>query len=90
MSGNGEGEETQIGMLQLAGVMATCGTLIHFVLGDDELTERFVRYVQPTFSEEDGPMATRELIVQFLMDTHEFASPGCPEPLGPTGEEAGS
>lgn len=74
-------------VLNIAGIKATCGTLIHFVMSDEELTERFVRYVQPQFSEEDGPMATRELIVRFLQDTHDVASPGCPEPLGPTGKE---
>lgn len=84
------GDEILREVLDIAGVKATCGTLIHFVLEDDELTERFVRYVQPQFEEEDGTVASRELIVQFLRDTHNIASPGCPEPLGPTGKEAGS
>lgn len=82
-----EHDEEMNQAMRMAGAMATCGTLIHFVLEDEELTERFVRYVQPQFGDDGGTVAARELVVQFLRDTHDFAAPGCPDPMGPTRKE---
>jgi hypothetical protein len=90
MGDHGNGSDPDLPeLLDFAGVMATCGTLIHFVFSEQDLTERFVRYVQPQFAGE-GDAAEAEKVLGFLAHIHEVASPGCPDQLGPERKEAGS
>ena len=92
MGDHGNGSDPDLPLLDFAGVMATCGTLIHFVFSEQDLAERFVRYVQPQFADEAdaGDMADAEKVLGFLAHIHEVASPGCPDQLGPERKEAGS